>query len=129
MLRSKLFINIAIVLVCGTVAISLPIIVNHLQKPANADIYATDWELVSVFVGDRYQDKVDTTAIWQIEQRHGNRVIHTWDEIYAAICADESLISYHHDELKLTRYGFCQIKTTAHFQAVVTYLNQSCLLQ
>ena len=97
MLRKKLLINLAIILICGAIALSLPVIVSHLQKPTSASTEeneesttnstTADWQLTSTFVGQKYQDKIDCGVVWQIEQKHGNKVITTWDEIYANITA------------------------------------------
>ncbi len=129
MFRRKLFINLAVILFCGTIAISLPIIVNHLQKPASADTYVADWELVSTFVGKQYQNQLDDYKIWQLELCYHNQVMRTWNEIYQSIQDDPTLVTYDHDIFKLTAYGFCQIKTTTGAPMVVTYQGKSCTLQ
>ncbi|MCQ2382575.1 MAG: hypothetical protein MJ060_01910 [Clostridia bacterium] len=131
MFRRKLTINLIVVLVCGTIAVSLPIIVNHLQKPTHADNgYQIEETLISLFVGDQFQDKLDTYAIWQLELRRGEKVLENWQQIYTTITTDSSLIVYNQDQLKLTNYGLiCRDKqTTAQFQAVVTYQGHSCTL-
>lgn len=130
MFRRKLTINLIVVLVCGTIAISLPIIANHLQKPTHADNYRTSEELISIFVGNQFQDKLDTYAVWQLELRRGEKVLENWQQIYTTITTDSSLIVYNQDQLKLTNYGLiCRNKqTTAQFQTVVTYQGHSCTL-
>lgn len=142
--QKKLVINLMIFLICGTVAISLPIIVNNLQKPTNAstgettaETTVTDWQLVGVFVGDRYQNKMDACVVWQIEQKSGNTIITTWDEIYASISTTNPL-NYDTEHLTLTRYGLVyhgaqtaedyQNLKTADYHSTVIYQNHSCVL-
>ncbi|MBO4726398.1 MAG: hypothetical protein J5598_02230 [Clostridia bacterium] len=148
MLRKKLVINLAIILICGTVALSLPVIVNHLPKTTNASTNTnkencttitpnTDWYLTSIFVGHQYHDKVDCGVVWQIEQKCGDNVIATWDEIYANINTANPL-SYDHENLTLTSYGLVyiglqsdadyQILYASGYQSTVIYQNHSCVL-
>ena len=129
MLRRKLLINLLIVLVCGTVAVSLPIIVNNMQKSSNATTPTQDWQLVSIYVGNQYKNLKDNYNIWQIELRHGDKVI-PWSEIFATIQNDPTKIDYDTTKLRLLENGdgFVYLtKTTA--AAVVTYQGKSCLLQ
>ena len=151
MLRKKLLINLAIILICGAIALSLPVLVGHIQKPTNASTNTPeensantttptleiDWQLNSIFVGEQYQDKVDCSIIWQIEQKHGNKVITTWDEIYANITATNSL-TYDNEHLTLTRYGLVyrglqtptdhQTLYATGYQSTVIYQDHSCVL-
>lgn len=129
MLRRKLLINLLIVLVCGTVAVSLPIIVNNLQKSRDIVAQTEDWQLVSIYVGNQYKNLRDNYNIWQIELRHGDKVI-PWSEIFATIQNDPTKVDYDTTQLRLLENGdgFVYLtKTTA--AAVVTYQNKSCLLQ
>ena len=148
MLRKKLLINLAIILICGVVTLSWPVIAGHMKKQTNAStntnkenyttiVTNTDWYLTSIFVGHQYHDKVDCGVVWQIEQKCGDNVIATWDEIYANITATNSL-TYDNEHLTLTRYGLVYrgLQTPADYQALyatgyqstVIYQDHSCVL-
>ena len=138
MFRRKLLINLCVVLVCGTIAISLPVIVNHMQKPVQAtgQSGSSNWELTSKLVNNNPSN--DICVVWQIECKHGNKVIESWRSIYQAIQQDSSLIDYDTTHLQLTKYGFAyrNLKTTADYQTllqsgyqtVVTYNHHQCSL-
>ena len=109
----------------------------HLATPVRLSLLLYDWHLSCIFVGDRYQDQMDACVIWQIEQKHGNTVIATWDEIYANINNDNPLV-YDSTHLTLTRYGLVyrdaqtaadyQKLKTADYHSTVIYQNHSCVL-
>lgn len=139
MFRRKLLINLCVVLVCGTVAISLPIMINQMQKPAQATGRSTvpNWELTSKLVKCSNLPN-DICVVWQIECKHGNETVESWQSIYQAIQQDSSLINYDTTHLQLTKYGFAyrNLKTTADYQTllqsgyqtVVTYNHHQCIL-
>jgi|GEM_PF-2589551 len=140
MLRKKLFLNLLIILVCGTVALSLPVIASHIQTPTNASTNesTSDWQLVSVFVGNQFENQVDSTVVWQIERRRGKTVLATWDEIYAE-SNFENTIQYDDKHLKLTAYGLVydglqspddyQSLYESGYRSTVIYQEHSCILQ
>lgn len=129
MFRRKLVLNIVIVLICGLIAISLPVIVNHMSRTAHANNQPNteDWQLVSINVGDQYCDLLDTTLIWQLECRKGKQVVHNWQQIYHVISTTSSTITYNQKLFRLTSYGLVRLnnKTTEHY-SVVIYQNHQC---
>ena len=139
MFRRKLLINLCVVLVCGTIAISLPVIVNHMQRPAQASEQSNkyDWELTSELI--KYDNQAnDICVVWQITCKQGKKTVESWQSIYQAIQQDSSLIDYDTTHLQLTKYGFAyrNLKTTADYQTllqsgyqtVVTYNHHQCSL-
>ena len=140
MLRRKLMINLLVIVLCGAVALTIPVIVNQLQKSADAAINPNDPSviLVSEFVGDSYVDLGDTCVVWQICLKRGNTVVVTWDEIYQAAITRNAL-SYDREHLKLTRYGLCytgihsaddyQKLYDTNYHSYVNYQGRTCLLQ
>ena len=131
MFRRKLIINLVVVLLCGIIAVSLPVIMNNLSKPNHAESQSTnnDWQLISINVGNQYCDLLDTTLIWQLECHHGKQVIHNWQQIYQVISTDNSIITYNPKLFCLTAYGLVCLdnKTTEHY-SVVTYQNHQCII-
>lgn len=138
MFRRKLLLNLLILVICGTVAISIPVIVNHWSKPASADGNGQDVTLVSVFVDCTNLDSADSCVVWQIHQKRGDTIVADWDTIYASLNAQNRL-DYDHANLQLTPYGLCfkGIHTPADYQNLydtgyssnVTYQGQTCRLQ
>ena len=140
MLRRKLAANLLFIVICGAVALSLPVLIQSLQKSAAASgtQSADDWTLVSIFVGDRHQDKVDSCVVWQIQKQRGDIVI-TWDEIYAAITKSNPLTYTDTEHLTLTSHGIVyrgirsaadyQILLDSQYTAKVTYQGLNCTLQ
>lgn len=138
MFRRKLLLNLLILVICGTVAISIPVIVNHWSKPASAnDNGQTPVTLESVFVDCTNLDFIDSCVVWQIYQKCGDKIVAAWDTIYASL--NENPLEYDHDKLQLTSYGLCLkgIHTPADYQKLyddgyssdVTYQGQTCRLQ
>jgi len=136
----KLVLNILIFVVCGAVAITVPVLINHLSKPtvtANDDkSVSTNCILVSEFVGDDYRF-TDTCIVWQVYLKNGFTVIATWNEIYAALSQHNPLI-YDTEHLALTPYGLCYrgLQTQEDYDKLyntgytssVTYQGKTCLL-
>lgn len=137
MSRRKLLTNIVLVLICGTITLSIPVIVKQFQKPTDAasNPNANGWVLTSIFIGDHYQNLVDSCAVWQIEKHHGDTVI-TWPEIYVALgpgnpltMADENLLvsayGIIYPNLNGTDY---QALLATGYRTTVTYQGLSCTL-
>lgn len=124
--RRKLMINIAVVVICGLIAISVPVLANHFSHTTNAN---TPVSLVSVPTNNHL---LDAKAVWQLELRQGDRVIKTWDEIYQSIQAHHTTITYDSNNLQLTSYGLLlpDNKTTeGGYHSVVIYENYQCELK
>lgn len=123
MSRQKLVINLVVVLLCGIVTISIPVLVNHIH-PINAD--TQDYQLVSI---TNFDNTLDVDVIWQIELRRGNLVIETWEQIYTAITNHGAELKYDNKNLQLTRHGLAYHKTKTteqRYHSVVTYKNYTC---
>ncbi len=127
MSRRKLFINLAVILVCGTVAISLPVIASHLQTSADATAHK-DYQLTCKFVGSDHHDYCDNYLIWQLELKCGNQIISPWQEIHQSIINNPTLATYDANYLELKTNGFHQIKTTTETPMVVIYDGYRCVL-
>lgn len=140
MFSRKLVINLLIVFICGTVAISLPVIVQYQQKPSQASTTqptTAAWVLVCAFVGDTQQEQTDYYLAWQISQKRGNTVIATWEDIYTAISVGNPL-TYDTVHLELTPQGliYRNVNTPEDYQKLyttgytsfVTYQGQTCVL-
>ncbi|MCM1404148.1 MAG: hypothetical protein NC133_01395 [Prevotella sp.] len=139
MLRRKLFLNLAILLLCGSVALSIPVLVNHWKQPANAsDQNDCGLTLVSEFSGTGSAHATDACVAWRLCLQRGASVVTTWDEIYADYLHGGTL-SYDQKHLKITAYGLCyrDIHTAEDYQKLfasqycsyVIYQGQTCLLQ
>ena len=134
MLRRKLVLHLLIIVLCGTVILSVPVIADHLQKSTQAtDNQSTlaTWVLVSVYVGDRYQNMLDAIGVWQIEKRFGDTVVAQWEEIYAAISPSNPLI-YDDENLTLSPYGLIYRSSAAAltgYTSTVTYQGRTCVLK
>ncbi len=138
MFRRKLVINLLIIVLCGTVVLSIPVLAQHMQKSANAASDHDKLTLVGKFVDGSCLNTVDYCAVWQICQKRGNTVVATWDDIFASI-GPYNPITYDREHLQLTPYGFCyrEIYTAADYQKLcdsnyysyVTYQGQTCLLK
>lgn len=124
MSRRKLVVNLAVIIMCGIVALSIPVIANHLPKTANAD--SRQVTLVSSLTTN---DFYENALIWQIELRRGEKIIQTWDEIYQALNQHKATLNYDTQTLKLTAHGLVYTKTTKdNYSSVVTYQDYSCRL-
>lgn len=122
MSHKKLVVNVAVVVVCAVIALSIPIIANQLQKPANA---TNNLQLVCIKTENNL---IDARAIWQLELRSGNKVIKTWDKIYQ----DNANLTYDKQNLQLTSYGLVlPIKQTTEggYHSVVVYQDYRCVLK
>ena len=127
MFRRKLLINLVIIFVCATVAVSVPIIVKHMEKSTNAASH-TNWELTSTLIYNHPYDNLT----WQVALKSQNRTI-AWKDL------NHSLFEYDTTHLQLTTDGFVCLntKTTADYQAliatgytpVVTYRGYQCVLK
>lgn len=134
----KLMINCLIVLICGVIAVSIPVIVNYNQKQASATNNQSNIKLVCEFVGDKYPDASDSGIIWQIYQKSDNKIVMTWDEIYT-IVSKKNTLQYDQENLIITSKGltFRNIHTPAEYQALynsnycssVTFQGQTCLIK
>ncbi len=136
----KLVLNILIFVVCGAVAITIPVLVNHLSQPsvsANNNTPTTNNSiLVSEFVGDDYR-LTDSCVVWQVYLKSGATVVATWDEIYVALSQHNPLV-YDTEHLELTPYGLCYrgLQTQEDYDKLyntgytssVTYQGKTCLL-
>ncbi len=126
MLSRKLIINAAVICVCAIIAISIPVIVDHLQKPK----YQAEalYQLVSIPVNDNIHDAL----VWQLKLYTNHQTVENWDEIYQAIQKDTALIQYNQEYLQLREYGivYHQNQTTSQcdFPLVVTYKGYTCQL-
>lgn len=107
MLLRKLIINLIVFIVCGTIALTIPVLVNHFKQkavaasssPSNPNTY----KLTSCFVGD--QNLFDDTRVaWQISLTDKTRLIADWTAIYQDACCNHNLI-YDVENLVLTAQG------------------------
>lgn len=125
MSRRKLLINIGVIITCGIIALSIPVLANQLSHSAHA-ASQNNTKLVCVAVTN---DLFDTT-ICQLELHRDNKIVQTWDEIYQSIQNNQTILTYDNTTLKLTIHGLVPIKTTAaDFHSVVTYQNYCCELK
>ena len=123
MSRRKFILSLVVVLVCGVIALSLPVIVNHTRKTANAN--SNQVHLCSVKIDDNLLD----TTVWQIQLFSGNKVIKTWDEIYQAVNDGKATLTYDDENLRLDARGLLLNKTTeGKYHSVVIYQGYHCEL-
>lgn len=123
MSRRKFILNLVVVLVCGVIALSLPVIVNHTRKTANAN--SNQVHLCSVKIDDNLLD----TTVWQIKLVSGDKVIKTWDEIYQAVNDGKATLTYDNENLRLDVRGLLLKKTTeGKYHSVVIYQGYDCEL-
>lgn len=123
MSRQKLVINLSVIIMCGIIALSIPVLVNHLPKSAHA---SGNLVLDSVRSDN---DLFDTNIGWQLVLRRGDKIVQTWDEIYQTIQNHTATLDYDETVLKLTSQGLFYTKTTVdNFSTVVTYQNYHCEL-
>ena len=117
MLRKKLVINLVVVIVCGIIALSVPVIANQLQKPTKAIDSAT---LIYYPVNDNLHD----ATYWQLELRTDQTTVATWKQIYDSVLKQPSLLRYDQDKLQLQSYGLVNKQTTADNTPTVVYYKQ-----
>ena len=78
-------INAIVVLICGAVAITLPILLNSnsdATPSSNADLNNPKATLQCINVDEEYRGTSDYPHIWQLRIVLGDETITTWNEIY-----------------------------------------------
>ena len=138
MFSRKLLFNLLLVLICGIVTISIPVIVRYQQNSARASTNqtnTTNWFLTCEFVGN--QEQIDAYLVWRIYQKCGNTIVADWEDIYASINATNPL-TYDTVHLKLTPQGlvYRDINTPEDYQKLyatgyssfVIYQGKTCRL-
>lgn len=142
MFRRKLMINLAIVLVCTAVALTIPVIIKNQPKAnysANNDNATStmSYQLVSKFVGDEYAH-TDNNLVWQVYQVQNGLIVNDWQAIYQALNQHNQLI-YDTTNLSLTPYGlrFRNLDTAEDYanlyangySSIVTYQGRTCIIK
>lgn len=108
---------------CGVIALSIPVLVNHIPESAHAS-----GQLVLDSVRSD-NNLFDTAVSWQLVLRRGDKIVQTWDEIFQTIQNHTATLDYDDTVLKLTNRGLFYTKTTeGNFHSVVTYQNYRCEL-
>ena len=82
----NLIINAVVILICGTIAITLPILLNSSNSDAASEL-DTDLDnpqatLQCINVDEEYRDTSDYPHIWQLRLVLNDDIIITWNEIY-----------------------------------------------
>ena len=138
MISRKLMINIIVFVVCGAIALTIPVFINYCQStPAAAgDETQLPYVLHSKFVGDNYP-MTDARIMWQIYLTQGETIVASWSDIYASISTNNSLI-YDTEHLQLTPNGlrYRGLVTATDYKNLyingysssVTYKNYTCTL-
>lgn len=127
----KLGLNLLIILVCATIAISIPVIVHAQQKSSQAatDPHAERLVLVGEFIGDLAQNITDNPFLWRLHLKRDGTVVKTWDEIYTDII-NGAAITYDRDHLELTPYGLCYRGAyQSGYKITVTYRGLHCTIK
>ena len=129
-------INLAVILLCGVVALTIPVLIGSSYATSANPNGTPDWTLVCTYVGDDYQKMIDYPVIWQIEQRRGNTILATWDKFYHNLAIYP--IVYDTAYLEITPYGLCyrgleswedlRKLHTRGYSSLVTYRGQTCTL-
>lgn len=138
MFRRKLMINIIVFVVCGAIALTIPVLVNHWESTPTVAGEATElpYVLRSKFVGDDFH-LGDARVMWQIYLTQGDDIIATWENLYNTIKITQQ-ITYDTEHLQLTPNGFRYrglADTTDYenlyatgYSSTVTYKNYTCTL-
>ena len=101
-----LLLNIAVVAVLGTIAITIPHLID--QEPAAADAQPSPVILACRLL------TVDNTITdypyyWQIYQHQDEQVVTTWEDIYQAYCQNQTVLTVS-EGLKITAQGLIYTK-------------------
>ena len=137
MFTRKLMINLVVFVVCGAIALTIPVFVNYWQTDTASagDETKPPYVLQSTFVGDNYP-MTDARIMWQIYLTQGETVIATWEEIYNSVSTNNNVLSYDTEHLILTPNGLCYrgLATTTDYEnlyatgysSTVTYQGFTC---
>ena len=138
MFTRKLMINLVVFVVCGAIALTIPVFVNYWQTDTASagDETKPPYVLHSTFVGDNYP-MTDARIMWQIYLTQGDTIIATWEAIYNSLTGNQTL-TFDTEHLELTPYGlrYFGLKTAADYENLytngysssVTYKNYTCTL-
>ena len=119
----KLLVNIAVVVVLGTIALTLPQLIGD-DRPVSGTQHTPP-----VLICERVVLPADTMTdypyVWQIYLQQNKQVVTTWGEIYQAYQDNAAVLTFS-PELRVTKDGFVYIGTAsvAMFTGWVCYQGQ-----
>ena len=135
MFHRKLMINIIVFVVCGVIALTIPVFVNYWKTTSTSATKPTTYTLTSTFVGED-SHLTDARIMWQICLMNNEIIVLTWENIYQNI--NNYPLIFDNEHLILTPNGLCYrgLATTQDYEnlyatgysSTVTYKNYTCTL-